>query len=258
MHSTGFTVLFAAAVCGVCSIVVSTSAVALRDRQEENKVIDRQTKVLNVAGLAAETEKLSADEVRERFEKSIVPLVVDHETGEILPDDPKSIDLAKAAGDPALSDTPPENAAKVRSVPKKLLAYHVKEDGKIKLIVLPVEGKGLWSTLYGYLALESDANTVAGLTFYQHGETPGLGGEVDNPRWKALWPGRKIFGPDGEPEIEVKGHPGPPEKDPYRVDVLSGATLTSRGVTNLIRFWVDDNGFGPFLKKERARLKGNN
>ena len=113
---------------------------------------------------------------------------------------------------------------------------------------------GLWSTLYGYVALEGDAQTILGLTFYQHGETAGLGGEVDNPRWKALWPGRKAFDEDWEPKIAViKGSAGPPEEAPYQVDGLSGATLTCNGVTNALHFWLGEPGFGPFLARYRAK-----
>ena len=97
----------------------------------------------------------------------------------------------------------------------------------IESLVLPIEGYGLWKFLYGFIAIEDDLNTVRGITFYEHGETPGLGGEVDNPRWKARWVGQKVFGDDGEPKIEViKGFAPPPAEAPYEVDGLSGATIT--------------------------------
>ena len=100
------------------------------------------------------------------------------------------------------------------------------------MLIMPIEGKGLWSTLYGFLSLDADMNTVRGITFYKHGETPGLGGEVDNPNWKALWNERQAFDADGSVEISViKGRAGPASEDPHRVDGLSGATLTSKGVS---------------------------
>ncbi len=120
------------------------------------------------------------------------------------------------------------------------------------MLVLPVEGYGLWSTLYGFLALDADTKTIRGLTYYQHLETPGLGGEVDNPSWKALWPGRVAFDETGAPVISViKGRAGSPQDDPYRVDGLSGATITSRGVTNMLQFWLGEAGFGPYLERFR-------
>jgi Na+-transporting NADH:ubiquinone oxidoreductase subunit C len=119
-------------------------------------------------------------------------------------------------------------------------------------LVLPIVGKGLWSTMYGYLALDKDTRTVRGITFYEHGETPGLGGEVDNPKWKSQWDGRKAYDDEWNPEIKViKGQAGPAAENPYEVDGLSGATLTSRGVGNLVQFWLSEDGFKPFLEQFR-------
>ena len=129
----------------------------------------------------------------------------------------------------------------------------VEHDGELDKIILPVRGAGLWSTLYGFLALENDLNTVAGLGFYEHGETPGLGGEVDNPKWKALWPGKEVYD-DGQVAIElIKGSVDASTRNAEnKVDGLSGATLTSRGVSNLVQFWMGDNGYKLFLKNLRA------
>ena len=113
---------------------------------------------------------------------------------------------------------------------------------------MPVRGYGLWGSLYGFLALEGDGNTVAGLGFYEHKETPGLGGEVDNPRWKSLWPGKQVYS-NGEVELTImKGavDPSSPGYE-YKVDGLSGATLTTRGLDNLVKYWMGPNGFEPFL-----------
>ncbi len=108
--------------------------------------------------------------------------------------------------------------------------------------------KGLWSTLYGYLALKSDLETIQGLTFYEHGETPGLGGEVDNPSWKASGRAASFTTKTATRRHEVFKGPAP-DDNPYAVDGLSGATITSRGVTNLVRYWASDEGYGPFLDK---------
>ena len=133
--------------------------------------------------------------------------------------------------------------------------YFVKKPGSenIDLVVLPVYGNGLWSTLYGYLALKSDLQTVQGLTFYEHAETPGLGGEVDNPKWKAQWVGLKLFGDDSKPVAQVAKGPAPAGSK-TQVDGLSGATITSRGVTNLVRYWASDQGYGPFLDKLKDEI----
>lgn len=247
------TVGFAAAVCVVCSIFVAGSAVTLRDRQEENRVLDLRSKVLLVSDLATPDEGLAREIINQRFEENLTALVIDLESGEQADIDPLTYDQRAATQDPEQSEVAPTNAAKVSRVPDHALIYQKVTDGEVDRLILPVQGYGLWSTLYGFIALSGDLETIEGITFYEHGETAGLGGEVDNPRWQALWPGRKAFGDDWSPQIEVlKGAAGPVASDPYRVDGLAGATLTSRGVTNLLRFWLGENGFGPYLERYRA------
>jgi len=241
-------------VCGVCSILVSSAAVGLKERQKANQILDRQKQVLLVTGLMKPEDRLSADEVRETFKQNITPRVITLETGEYADDvNVETFDQRRMAKDPATSTKAPPNEAQILRLPNQALVYLVQKDGAIDQIVLPVEGKGLWSTLYGYFSLDKDTCTVRGLTFYEQNETPGLGGEIENPRWKALWPGRKVYNKDWKPDIQViKGQAGSPQEDPHRVDGLSGATLTSRGVQNLLLFWVSDDGFGPYLTKLRT------
>lgn len=253
-YSNAYIIGFAAVVCLVCSIFVATSAVTLRERQDRNKVLDRQKKVLIVAGLMEEDQAISADEVQKIFDENIQIRAVDLVSGEIDQDiDTVTYDQRKASKDPALSRVAPKNTAGILRVPNKALIYERVADGQVQLLILPIEGKGLWSTLYGFLALAPDTTTIEGLTFYEHGETPGLGGEIDNSRWKSLWKGRSAYDAEGKPAITViKGAAGTVEDDPYRVDGLSGATLTCRGVTALVQFWLGSDGFEPFLDKFRA------
>ena len=252
-HSTAYIFGFATAVCVVCSIFVAGSAVALKDRQEANKLLDRQKNVLSVSGHMPDDP--SAEAIRSAYDEYIRPRVVALETGEYVDDiDATTFDQRAARNDPSTSsEAPAGNKAKVLRVPDNGLVYQVVDGDRMEMIIVPIEGKGLWSTLYGFLALTPDTTTIKGLTFYEHAETPGLGGEVDNPRWKALWPGRKAMDKDGNVKIEViKGAAGPVESDPYRVDGLSGATLTARGVSYTLQFWLGDEGWGPYLDRVRA------
>ncbi len=249
---------FAGLVCVVCAIGVATSAVSLKDRQKVNQALDRQQNVLYVSGVAEPTEKLERQEILSRFEARIKPVVVELETGETVdnpPFDPAAYDMDKAAEDPELGKPAPPNQSNVQRLAKYAVVYQVLDEaGKVQMVVIPIKGYGLWSTLYGYLALDKDGNTIRGITYYQHGETPGLGGEVDNPRWKALWPGRKAYDESGNEALEViKGQAGPASSDPYRVDGLSGATLTSRGVSYMLELWLGPNGFKPYLEKFRQQ-----
>ena len=246
-ESVGKTLLVAFLVCVVCGVVVATAAVSLRPVQSKNQLLDKRMNILQAAGLYQ-----PGVDVNTVF-KSIERRFVDIDTGEYV-EMPESYDQRKAAKDPQRSErlSGKEDIAGIKSqadVAEVFLARG--DDGDLSRIILPVHGYGLWSTLYGFLALEPDANTVSGLGFYEHGETPGLGGEVDNPKWKALWEGKKLYGEQGEVEIQVvKG--AVDSKTPnaeHKVDGLAGATLTSNGVSNLLRFWVGENGFGPYLKR---------
>jgi len=249
--SNAYTVGFAAAICVVASIFVSGSAVALKDRQDANKLLDRQKKVLLVAGLMEEGAKLSPEEIQAIYADRIVPKAIDMKTGASVDDlDVASYDMKKFSTDPATSYAVDENVAKVKRLPEDALVYEVKNDaGTIDQLIIPINGPGLWSTLYGYVSLSTeDYNTINGLIYYAHAETPGLGGEVDNPSWKAKWPGRKVFDDKGDISIRViKGAAGPPSEAPHEVDGLSGATLTSHGVTKSLQFWLGDEAFGPYI-----------
>ena len=264
MRSAKYIIGFAAIVCLVCSVVVAGSAVSLKDLQTINKQLDQKKKVLGVVGLYQAGEEISPEEINKRFADNLRAKLVDLESGEYVDatdDDLANFDQRKARQDPARSSAAEANLAQVARVPKHALVYLGLRNGEIDKLVLPIEGKGLWSTLYGFIALESDSNTIAGITFYEHGETPGLGGEVENPRWLALWPGRKAFEKKGNtwtPKIGViKGAAGPVATDPFNVDGLSGATITSRGVGSLLRFWLSDARFGAYLGKFRDKtLKG--
>jgi Na+-transporting NADH:ubiquinone oxidoreductase subunit C len=125
--------------------------------------------------------------------------------------------------------------------------YLVLDGSRIEQVILPIEGAGLWSTMYGYLAVENDGNTVRGLRFYSHAETPGLGDQVDKPAWREQWQGKKLYGADGEPQIEVVKGPAPDDSE-YEIDGLAGATLTGRGIGVFVRHWIGDEGYGPYLK----------
>ncbi|MEM6469870.1 MAG: Na(+)-translocating NADH-quinone reductase subunit C [Planctomycetota bacterium] len=259
--SIGQTLLVATILCVCCSLVVSVAAVGLRGFQEENKVLDRQKNILDAAGLSTGEFGMAASELtREQIDELyewVSEALVDLETGEFVTDmDVAKYDAREAAAKTETSTAieGPEYDPGVNRREKIAKIYFVKRPGEeqFEQVVLPVYGKGLWSTLYGYLALKADLTTIQGLTFYEHLETPGLGGEVDNPAWKAQWENKKLFDQEGVPSATVAKGSAPKGSD-YAVDGLSGATITCRGVTNLLRYWASDDGYGPFL----ARLRDN-
>jgi Na+-transporting NADH:ubiquinone oxidoreductase subunit C len=215
--------------------------------------------VLLAAGLVRHDEALSTAELRAIFDRSIEARLVDFATGELVPADrvdARGFDQRRARNDPAQSRPAPENRAGIARIPNYGLVYFVKQDGRVEQVVLAVEGLGMWGTIYGFVAIDRDGNTVRGLTYYDQKETPGLGGEIGNPKWQALWRGRKGYDDNWEARITViKGNAGPPDKDPLRVDGLSGATVTSNAITRLMQFWLSDSGYGRFLRKFRAEAR---
>jgi Na+-transporting NADH:ubiquinone oxidoreductase subunit C len=260
LNSTKYIVGFCTVVCLVCSIFVAGAAVLLKDKQEANAVLDRQTKILVVAGILAEDAKVKPAEVDRLYTTHIRGRVVDLATGEVdAKADPASFDMVAILADDATSiaATPEEiGITGLTRLPKKALVFEVTFGESVEMVVLPIQGKGLWSTLYGYLAIDSNGNTIRGITFYKHGETPGLGGEVDNPSWKAVWSGRKAYNEKGEPAIEViKGKAPGAAVAPNKVDGLSGSTITSNGVTKFTRFWLGAKAYGPFLARLQKGVK---
>jgi len=241
------TIRVAATLCIVCGIIVSVAAVLLRPMQQANKALDFKRNILAAANLMEEGK--SVDEMFAQIETRLVDLRSGKFSDEL---DVQSYKQRKAIKDPALSAAL-ENDIDIAGLSRKenfAMVYLVKDGQGLQKIVLPIRGYGLWSTLYGFIALEADLNTVVGLGYYEHGETPGLGGEVDNPKWKSIWPGKKVYKSDGNVALGVvKGVVDASSRGAeHKVDGLSGATLTSDGVTNMIHFWLGENGYGQFLR----------
>jgi Na+-transporting NADH:ubiquinone oxidoreductase subunit C len=241
------------AVCVVCSVLVSAAAVVLAPIQHENALKVRKRQILQAAGL------LEPDrEINQQFAQ-MTPRMVSLDSGEYVEaGDPVDFDVARASREPQTSSAVPAESdiAKIRRRPAAMPVYLVEKAGRVETIVLPVHGYGLWSTLYGFLALDGDGRTVKGISFYQHGETPGLGAEIDNPTWQAKWTGKQALAGDGTVLLAiVKGEPRG-EDAAHQVDGLAGATLTARGVENLVRYWLGKQGFGPYLSRLRATEGG--
>lgn len=245
------TVAVAVALCLVCAVLVSIATVALRPLQSYNKALDMKKNILDVAGLLDEGTNID-----QAFKDRIEAKLVDLATGEYVDGNVDEYDQRKATKDPELSEAIPadKDIASIRAKAKVAKVFLVKSGEQLQSIILPISGYGLWSTMYGFLALEADGQTVQSINLYDQGETPGLGGEVVNPNWRALWKGKKVYGENGEVALTlVKGTVDTSRSDAvYRVDGLAGATLTSRGVSNLIQYWMSEEGFATYLNKVRS------
>ncbi len=245
------TLLVSFLICLICSLVVSFAAVNLRDAQNENKLNDQRLKILQAGQIYN-----SNFDIKTQFD-SIEVKFINFQTGKLTDKyDGLSIDSydqVVASRDLLLSSKVPqgEDIAIIKNRENIGKVYIVRDElGNLSKIILPIRGFGLWATMFGYISLENDFNTIAGIEFYQHKETPGLGGEVDNAKWKSLWPGKKIYDENLNTLKVIKGKVDPDDSMYlYKVDGLSGATLTSRGITNMIEYWFSESGYSSMLKE---------
>lgn len=243
-ETLGKTIGIVIAVCLVCSIVVSGAAVGLRSLQQTNAALDKQSNIVEAAGL---TEIANGD-IAGTYDKYVEQRFVELATGQYVEEPFDNYDMYKSGKDPEMSSQVEDRSVGFLRRADVASVYIVKNDaGEVTRVVLPVHGAGLWDLMYGFLAIDADGNTIRELIYYKHKETPGLGAEIVNPSWQAKWDGKKIF-ENGDVEIEVKKNANP--SNPYSVDALSGATLTSNGVQNTLEYWLGENGFGPYLKKQ--------
>jgi len=261
-------IILAVVLCVVCSLVVSTAAVGLKSLQDRNVALDLKANLLQVTGF----EDLgSADEINKLFGERFEIEIIDLETGK--PSVKEAMQALNEAGKKMSSEQETlekysqvwASKSKKESVSDQLskaedtiqIKYREKfshvfimksESGEVQKYVFPVRGYGLWSMMKGFLAVEPDLQTIAGLTFYAHAETPGLGGEIKSAKFKAQWPGKHIYGDEGKVRVQVvKAAPD----DQYSIDALTGATITSKGVSNMMKFWMGDEGFGPYIKTKK-------
>jgi Na+-transporting NADH:ubiquinone oxidoreductase subunit C len=251
-ESFGKTLIFVFTICLVCAALVSISAVSLKPLQQANKLLDKQTKILEASGLL---ESAGSDIVA-TYNKLVVAKMIDLDSGEIIEGDVNGFDERRDSRDLSKSVKPKDDMAGINRRANNAVIYLVNNtQGQLETIVLPIVGSGLWDLMYGFVGMNADLNTVKSVVYSaDFKETPGLGAEVLNPRWKALWPGKQIFNDAGEVKIElVKG--GATQGDVHGVDALSGATLTSNGVTRTLHFWFGEEGYGPFIAKFRAVAK---
>lgn len=237
--SNGYVLGFAIGVCVVISAALALTSAALKDTQDAAAEFDRQKNVMMAAGQLKAGDTRSRQELEQAYKDNVREILIDTETGK------------------EATDKKVEDRAKMSEADQKryrMLAIAKGADGKPEAYVLPISGKGLWSTLYGYLALGADATTVKGLTFYKHGETPGLGGECENPEWTAKWVGKSILEGDKLTGIVVKKgvvDPAVPFEKAHMVDGLSGATITCNGINKFVKSDLKafDTFLGPIRKK---------
>lgn len=233
--SNSYTFIFAVIVCVICGVTLSAFTEGLRKQQELNAELDVKKNILKAVVLTHPlAPKMPGKEILEVYDRKIEEVVIDTQ-GNVV-EGKKPAELTE--GDKNLHPL-----------------YLYKEEGKILAYAFPISGQGLWSTLYGYLALEADAITVRGITFYKHGETPGLGGEIEKDWFQNNFKGKTIYSIKEKrltPTIVVKGKAVDQYKNEelkYHVDGITAATLTGLGVTEMLERWL--KAYEPFFSKQR-------
>ena len=248
-ESAAKTLLVSLAVCLVCSFVVSAAAVWLRPLQRANLERRKTAEILDMLraqpGLSELLGGIDAAAVETRM--------VDLERGvEVADVDPATYDLRAASVDPAQSVALPadRDPARIGRRPRLAPVHLVRHEGRLRAIILPIYGRGYGGMIHGYLALEGDANTVSGVSFYEHAETPGIGAAITGPTWRGRWSGKRLRDAEGALRIRVVDAKTPEAAGDalHRVDAISGATRSSQGVGHMVRFWTGPDGFGPYLE----------
>jgi len=246
----------------LCSSLVSAAVVILRPIQLNNKMLERGRNVIKLTGLV-ENGVVPGDEEMLEMYRDMDVRIVDIDQGIFNNDlDPLSFDPRRAVNDPELGiDIPADqDLASLGRRSRYSTVYMVlKEDGELDRIILPVHGTGMWSTMYGYVALESDLNTIAAATFYEQNETPGLGDQIMRPEWQAKWTGRRIYDEVGDMRFAVNHGKVEPGSSTwlYEVDALTGATVTADAVTAMMQYWFGPHGYRNFLDELREQGVGD-
>tara|TARA_B100000427_G_scaffold329402_1_gene345461 strand:- start:8264 stop:8950 length:687 start_codon:yes stop_codon:yes gene_type:complete len=218
---------FAIIMCVCCSIALTAASVGLKERQEENKLIDRQKNILKALNLISKDKKYTGDEIKENYSGNVKEFYLDSE-----------------------GNLTEEETARALFV--------VGDASNIKTYAVPFKAYGLWSWMYGYIAFNGDGDSIVGFTVYSHGETPGLGGECEKPWFQDQFIGKKITDINGKfvsigvvkGKVADKGFSKIKEKN--YVDGMSGATITSKGIEDYLR--KDLSAYETFAK--RLRRKG--
>ena len=240
----------------VCSILVTVAAVTLQPIQRAYQDLERNRYLVGISGLTDGVEELSDRDIVSRFQ-ALEARIVDLDRGDYDQRyNPATFDTWQADDDAQLSIAIPAAAdlAKLSRRSRLVTVYLVKDNGDLKRMILPIYGQGMWSTLYGFIALEADLNTIADITFYEQAETPGIGDQILRPDWQARWQGRKLYDEAGTLRFRIGGGTADPTtlEAVYQVDALTGATVTVDAVANMVRYWFGPHGFAPFLESIRV------
>lgn len=236
-----------------CSVLVSGAAISLKPLQERNALVERSRNIVGLTGLAEAGDRLSSDEILE-IAQQLDTRVINLETGQFDTSiDPVSFSSRAARNDQDWSVAIPAelDIANLGRRATHEVIYLVWDGDELSRVIFPIVGQGMWSTLWGFVALQADLNTIAAATFYEQAETAGLGDQITRTSWLDVWAGRRMFGDNGMVRFRVASGPVDPASRAaeFQVDGLTGATVTGNAVTNLVSYWFGPHGYAAFLSE---------
>lgn len=249
--STRRTILVSLAICFACSVAVSISTVLLRPIRSEHARLAREARVREMLSRQPGLSGLVGDLPDVDLEQWVVELATGARAPEI---DPASFDPQRAATDPGAGRVVPaeRDIARIKHQARHAVVTVVRRADVIQTLVLPVFGRGYASVIHATVAIAADGKTIQGLTIDRHGETPGIGSEIEEPEWLRQFSGKQALDEEGLPTLEVVTDEPSNEPARSRVDFISGATRSSLGVGRALRFWLGEDGYGPFLARVRS------
>ena len=221
----------------ICSMLLSLASEGLKDKKNLNIELDKKKNILQSIGI--ETVGLSSEMIISKFNFNIKEQVINIDgmiVNDILHKDLEK-NINRRSGDTEYYN---EN--------NKYFPLFISET--MNSIILPISGKGLWSSLFGYVAINSkNYSTVNGITFYAHGETPGLGAEISKDWFKSNFVGKEIYNGGALVSVRVAKAGMANKSSSYEVDGISGATITSNGVEELLK--RDLKKYEPYFNRNK-------
>lgn len=234
-QSNAYIITFSVILTVVLGLLLSGTAQVLGPRQQEAIALDKKKQILGAVISSEEIAAMSPQEVNEYYSSHVGSTVVDINGKEVTEQggvavSAENVDVAKNYKKPAEERLYP------------VFIYHEEGDPSVvKSYILPLYGAGLWDAIWGYMALDTDMNTVGGVTLAHAGETPGLGARITTPEVQARYQGKEIFDESGDlVGVQMqKGEGKDYSSDPHKIDGMSGATITGTGVNNMVKSYLD-------------------
>ncbi len=233
MHSTNYIVGFVAIMTTIVAIVLTALFLGLKEKSDKNAAIFNKRAILTAVKSQLgdkDPKSMSDNEVTDIFSKQIEQIALDMSGNEVA-----TAEVAARGYKGGLAEDIDMKKEKKKPEEDQILPLYIFDTGNSKIYIVSVRGSGLWDEIWGNIALDNDLNTIVGAAFDHQGETPGLGAEIkDNPSFPNMFKGKKIYDDDGKyvSIVAVKG--GTTKEDLHEVDVISGATVTSVGVSEMM------------------------